>query len=687
MAAAPTGDILKFIEAFNKDFDAYLVKGQEIIDKGKATLEELKKISETKEGPFPRGNTDVKTIGDLIAYAYDIDKGIDKTPVLKPTNLYPPILDDDNLADVKGFEKDVGKAGKDKIRQIEAAIRQSGRRFEFRGEKYPRNSSTPFLNALKEKKGPNPDLWSPGQYAFDVFMLEMSAAVKKPENYDGIFSIEYQNELKEKTKSFTYSVASFSPDGRVDEAADDIGYAAFYEIMLKIEKDLEYYGIGQLLDIQEVFGAPTGTALAGGGNPPKNPASFPSLRAKYIDGKLEELKQNKSQNKLELSRGETINEIFYGNYEFLGLYLAFKQAGDAYAPVTLPLDEAKYPGSSVFQEVEEPEKKPEEPVAPTTSGVGPTTSGVVEEKTGEKEAEIKGYVGKIKPIVKGLENGFAIEAKKDLPDFSVYVGDPEEWKKKGIITEENEEPAQDDYQNLDGASYEDDEYVEDAYSGSEAETIEMIIKLEISDASGDVPDTPATGGGEGGAPEGGTGEEAKLGKQQNAGGTGHRKFQKQRTINGRLCKNGELPSDLMVPIPWQKGQFIEKNAFKQLDKLNEAFKAEFNKNMPIICGFRSIDVQDKLFNWPLYESTGKKQTYQGNACAPPGTSLHGWGQAVDIDGLHGANKSVAGNKKFAWLMENSKKYNWIKPAWANTGSGPSYEPWHFEYTGTDLFKP
>lgn len=100
-----------------------------------------------------------------------------------------------------------------------------------------------------------------------------------------------------------------------------------------------------------------------------------------------------------------------------------------------------------------------------------------------------------------------------------------------------------------------------------------------------------------------------------------------------------------------------------------------------------MDVQDRLFNWPLYESTGKKQTYQGNACAPPGTSLHGWGQAVDIDGLHGANKSVAGNKKFAWLMENSKKYNWIKPSWANTGSGPSYEPWHFEYTGTDLFKP
>ena len=263
---------------------------------------------------------------------------------------------------------------------------------------------------------------------------------------------------------------------------------------------------------------------------------------------------------------------------------------------------------------------------------------------------------------------------------------------RGVIREEEIERPEEAY--LEGD--EEDEYVE-----SENDIIEMIIELQISDASGDFPDTPVPSGGEGGTPapgggEGGTpapgggeggGEGAKLGKQQNAGGTGHKKFQKQRTINGRLCKNGELPSDLMVPIPWQKGQLIEKNAFKQLEKLNEAFKAEFNKNMPIICGFRSMDVQDRLFNWPLYESTGKKQTYQGNACAPPGTSLHGWGQAVDIDGLHGANKSVAGNKKFAWLMENSKKYNWIKPSWANTGSGPSYEPWHFEYTGTDLFKP
>jgi LAS superfamily LD-carboxypeptidase LdcB len=37
------------------------------------------------------------------------------------------------------------------------------------------------------------------------------------------------------------------------------------------------------------------------------------------------------------------------------------------------------------------------------------------------------------------------------------------------------------------------------------------------------------------------------------------------------------------------------------------------------------------------------------------------------------------------MEANAKNYGWINPAWAKK-SGAGYEPWHWEYNGSDLYK-
>lgn len=60
------------------------------------------------------------------------------------------------------------------------------------------------------------------------------------------------------------------------------------------------------------------------------------------------------------------------------------------------------------------------------------------------------------------------------------------------------------------------------------------------------------------------------------------------------------------------------------------------------------------------------------ATADPGTSVHGWGDAVDAN--------VKDPKALAWLNANGPRYGWIWPKWAQR-AGKSYEPWHREFVG------
>ena len=61
--------------------------------------------------------------------------------------------------------------------------------------------------------------------------------------------------------------------------------------------------------------------------------------------------------------------------------------------------------------------------------------------------------------------------------------------------------------------------------------------------------------------------------------------------------------------------------------------------------------------------------------AVPGTSVHGWGRAVDFQDQDGAMQF--GSPGYNWLTLHAAQFGFHHPPWAEpTGSAP--EPWHWE---------
>jgi hypothetical protein len=62
--------------------------------------------------------------------------------------------------------------------------------------------------------------------------------------------------------------------------------------------------------------------------------------------------------------------------------------------------------------------------------------------------------------------------------------------------------------------------------------------------------------------------------------------------------------------------------------------------------------------------------------AVPGTSIHGWGKAVDFQDQ--AGELTFSSVGYAWLTANARSFCFIHPPWAQpNGSAP--EPWHWEW--------
>ena len=144
-------------------------------------------------------------------------------------------------------------------------------------------------------------------------------------------------------------------------------------------------------------------------------------------------------------------------------------------------------------------------------------------------------------------------------------------------------------------------------------------------------------------------------------------------------KNGELPKKALEEIEWaakvrdypgatpHRPQATPKMV-AGLTRLREAFRAEFGWAFRVNSAYRPLAVQTTYYlnrgkdGWP-------------KLAARPGTSVHGWGLAVDIGGLEGF-----GSKQYAWLEKNAGRYGfWQPPQYRRNGSAPEY--WHWEYRG------
>ncbi|WP_425956388.1 D-alanyl-D-alanine carboxypeptidase family protein [Xylanimonas sp. McL0601] len=126
--------------------------------------------------------------------------------------------------------------------------------------------------------------------------------------------------------------------------------------------------------------------------------------------------------------------------------------------------------------------------------------------------------------------------------------------------------------------------------------------------------------------------------------------------------NGHLTDAELCDLPFAAGFRLQPRAAVALTALNEAFKAEFGTDIGLVDSYRSLSRQ-----YSVKES-------RGYLAARPGTSMHGFGLAIDL------SSAVTGNSAaYKWLVENGAAYGWENPPWARRGGAGNYEPWHFEF--------
>ena len=121
--------------------------------------------------------------------------------------------------------------------------------------------------------------------------------------------------------------------------------------------------------------------------------------------------------------------------------------------------------------------------------------------------------------------------------------------------------------------------------------------------------------------------------------------------------NGRLSSSSLCSL-WAKGESLQPEAAVALSAMNDNYRSVFNRNICLDDSYRSLS-----------EQYGTRAS-RGYLAATPGTSMHGWGLAVDIcqKDLNGASGD--------WIRANAKTFGWVNPPWAKSSK---YEPWHWEY--------
>ena len=136
--------------------------------------------------------------------------------------------------------------------------------------------------------------------------------------------------------------------------------------------------------------------------------------------------------------------------------------------------------------------------------------------------------------------------------------------------------------------------------------------------------------------------------------------------------NGALPATILGTIPGTFKQVLAQLA-PQTDALRVAFAAEFGKPLLITDAYRNLDTQREL------------KVSLGTYAATPGTSVHGWGRAIDF----GSGVEVDGSPEHRWMLAHAPAYGWTHPAWAidwNAANG-AHEPWHWEASATAVNYP
>ncbi|GAB4087029.1 hypothetical protein GCM10028784_36590 [Myceligenerans cantabricum] len=146
----------------------------------------------------------------------------------------------------------------------------------------------------------------------------------------------------------------------------------------------------------------------------------------------------------------------------------------------------------------------------------------------------------------------------------------------------------------------------------------------------------------------------------------------ERRANAQLAArakrhgNGMIPANLLCDLSFAPGDTLRCDAAAAAEKLNSAFRSAFGRNLTVNDSYRS------------YADQVAVAAAKGGLAAPPGTSNHGLGQALDL----GGGISTFGTAEYRWMAATAGKHGWTHPAWAEPG-GSKPEAWHWEYGTRD----
>ncbi|MBD5785263.1 D-alanyl-D-alanine carboxypeptidase family protein [Cellulosimicrobium terreum] len=126
--------------------------------------------------------------------------------------------------------------------------------------------------------------------------------------------------------------------------------------------------------------------------------------------------------------------------------------------------------------------------------------------------------------------------------------------------------------------------------------------------------------------------------------------------------NGQIPASALCELSFAPGQLLRCDAAHQVEKLNAKYREAFGSDISVTDSYRS------------YGSQVAVKGSRGYFAAAPGTSNHGWGQALDL----GGGIQGYGSAQYQWMRDNAPGFGWDNPEWARAG-GAKNEPWHWEY--------
>jgi len=149
-------------------------------------------------------------------------------------------------------------------------------------------------------------------------------------------------------------------------------------------------------------------------------------------------------------------------------------------------------------------------------------------------------------------------------------------------------------------------------------------------------------------------------------------------------ENGRLPDEALTLVSERPGYRCRVAKVGGADLAWKALVAAARSDGVVIEGgwcYRSYEAQESAWNSRRCFIPGNCDGDPYPPTARPGTSMHGWGLAVDIwgaSGLLGCSSS-----ELLWLQLFAPRFGWVHPEWARCGSQGA-EPWHWEYVGSDL---